>query len=655
MNPTDHSHHIAQAAKPSLSLMDRLNDTFSQYGFMPHGHCYLWKPFLVSLHVASDFLIGSAYLAISLTLYGLIKRINLPFNRVVWCFGLFIGACGLTHFMEIWNLWNADYWWAGWIKVITAIASVGTGVYLFKLRHAIVQVAEAAKLAETHRLDLELLTQNLEETIAVRTKEFSIVADNITQLVWRADAKGHISWYNRRWYEYSGTNLEQMQGWGWSKIHHPDHIDRVTKSWTHSLETGVPWEDTFPLKSKDGEYRWFLSRAEPIKNTAGEIVAWFGTNTDITDQRRILDEQKRLLEQSVRLQNELQSMLENSPMGLATFDRDYRYVRINRSLAETNGVALEKHIGMRLRDVLPANANAVEPVIEKVFNTGETIETEIERYTPKYPGKPRYWLTGFYPVKLDGQVQQVGAYALEITSQREAENELKRALSVRDEFLSIASHELKTPLTSMRFNAQILRKQIQQPDGLNKEKVERFITQTDKQTGRLNRLVEDMLDISRIRTGNLTLEKEQVDLNELLTEMKSRFDEQFIHMTGAPLQLEMKAQITGNNWDRMRLEQVISNLLTNALRYGKRNPVSVILEREVDLARMTFIDQGIGVPLNKVNKIFDRFERAVSANDVSGLGLGLFISKQIITAHEGQILVESEEGKGSRFIVEIPI
>ncbi len=116
-------------------------------------------------------------------------------------------------------------------------------------------------------------------------ERFRALADNIAQLAWMADDKGWIFWYNRRWFDYTGTTLEQMQGWGWAQVHHPEHLRRVTDKWSHHLAAGEGWEDTFPLRGADGQYRWFLSRAFPIRDAAGEVLRWFGTNTDVTEQR----------------------------------------------------------------------------------------------------------------------------------------------------------------------------------------------------------------------------------------------------------------------------------------------------------------------------------------------------------------------------------
>jgi PAS domain S-box-containing protein len=112
---------------------------------------------------------------------------------------------------------------------------------------------------------------------------FRTLADNIAQFAWMADETGSIFWYNKRWFDYTGTTLDEMKGWGWRKVHHPDHVDRVVKRIAHCFETGEEWEDTFPLRGRDGNYRWFLSRAMPIRDENGKVVRWFGTNTDITE------------------------------------------------------------------------------------------------------------------------------------------------------------------------------------------------------------------------------------------------------------------------------------------------------------------------------------------------------------------------------------
>ena len=139
----------------------------------------------------------------------------------------------------------------------------------------------------------EVTATDLDGMIA-EGRYLAAIADNIAQLAWMADNDGNVTWYNQRWYEYTGMTFEDMLGSGWKSVHHPDHLDRVIERITEHWQTGQPWEDTFPIRGADGAFRWFLSRALPIHDAAGEIVRWFGSNTDITEQKES-EEMVRLL------------------------------------------------------------------------------------------------------------------------------------------------------------------------------------------------------------------------------------------------------------------------------------------------------------------------------------------------------------------------
>lgn len=135
-----------------------------------------------------------------------------------------------------------------------------------------------------------------EKKLRQRERDFTALANNIPQLAWMAEPDGYIYWFNERWHEFAGTTPEEMEGWGWKKVHHPDHLDRAVKKWTEAIETGEPFEAIFPLGRRDGEYRWFLTRAMPIRDEEGRVVRWFGTNTDITKRLRLEEELKELNE-----------------------------------------------------------------------------------------------------------------------------------------------------------------------------------------------------------------------------------------------------------------------------------------------------------------------------------------------------------------------
>ena len=157
---------------------------------------------------------------------------------------------------------------------------VDIAVLVSPIRNADGVVVGASKVARDIRNEVQTRTA-LSESEA----RFELMADNITQLAWIGDAEGSLYWYNRRWFDYTGTTLEEMAGWGWEKVHHPDHIDRVVAHVKEGFGTGTEWEETFPLRGADGQYRWFLTRAVPLKDEAGKVVCWFGTNTDITELR----------------------------------------------------------------------------------------------------------------------------------------------------------------------------------------------------------------------------------------------------------------------------------------------------------------------------------------------------------------------------------
>ena len=157
--------------------------------------------------------------------------------------------------------------------------SIPVAVTVSPIRNASGEIIGASKIAHDLR-EQSSLRQELRES----QQQFVALAQYIPQLAWMADSKGWIFWYNQRWYDYTGTTLQEMQGWGWKSVHHPDHVDRVVERIQHSFDTGTPWEDTFPLRGADGNFRWFLSRANPLKDDRGNVLLWCGTNTDVTEQ-----------------------------------------------------------------------------------------------------------------------------------------------------------------------------------------------------------------------------------------------------------------------------------------------------------------------------------------------------------------------------------
>ena len=224
--------------------------------------------------------------------------------------------------------------------------------------------------------------------------------------------------------------------------------------------------------------------------------------------------------------------------------------------------------------------------------------------------------------------------------------ELKQAIHARDEFLSIASHELRTPLTALKLRLQ----SIQQ--GELAADLRKKVDSAARQTERLGRLVDNLLDVSRITTGHLELDLEAVDLAELCREVTDRFRDE-ASLVGSQVEVDLPDALPGS-WDRLRLEQVVTNLLSNAVKYGEGRPIRVSLRGTHVGAELAVEDQGIGIDEHDVENIFQRFQRGGQRPKSDGLGMGLYISRQIVTAHGGSIRVSSRRGEGARFTVDLP-
>lgn len=226
--------------------------------------------------------------------------------------------------------------------------------------------------------------------------------------------------------------------------------------------------------------------------------------------------------------------------------------------------------------------------------------------------------------------------------------EALESVRARDEFLAVAAHELRTPLTSLLLQLQLLARTV---DG-DREKVQRGLEAAERHAKRLAALVERLLDVSRLASNPLSMRLEDVDAVQMVRQVVATLAPD-LQRAGCAVQIVAPAQVTGR-WDRLRLEQVLTNLLANAMKFGTGRPIEVNIEATPTNARISVRDQGIGVSPHDHSRIFGRFERAVSTRHYGGLGLGLYISAQIVRAHQGYLHVESEPGKGACFTMVIP-
>jgi two-component system sensor histidine kinase/response regulator len=233
----------------------------------------------------------------------------------------------------------------------------------------------------------------------------------------------------------------------------------------------------------------------------------------------------------------------------------------------------------------------------------------------------------------------------------ERTRELREAVKARDEFLSIASHELKTPLTSLQAHVQMALRALRKQNQPGQAPLTKRLEAAEQASKRLVHLIDGLLDVSRISVGRLELEPEEVDLAEVAREVAARFRPELAE-AGCSLEINLESAV--GRWDRLRVEQVVTNLLSNAIKYGRGQPIELQVQANDGAARLVVRDRGIGIAPEQAKRIFERFERAVSPRNYGGLGLGLYIAHQIVEAHNGTIRVESRPGEGSTFTVELP-
>jgi PAS domain S-box-containing protein len=409
----------------------------------------------------------------------------------------------------------------------------------------------------------------------------------------------------------------------------------------------ITLEETLP--TREGELRTYISHKFPIFGPGGELDSICSISLDITEKKRA---EEALRESEARFRQ----LADFLPQIVWTARPDGFIDYYNARWYEFTGFSRDPGTFVSGLNLMPAEDRArTTRAWDEAIRTGNPFEVEY-RYWDRTEGRTRWFMGRAVPIRdASGRITKWFGTSIDVDDLKRVQGELSQSISIRDDFLSIASHELKTPLTSLLLQAQGMRRRIDMGDlnAITPERVSRFVDQTERDVHRLTRLVNDMLDISRIRAGKLSIDAHDVDLCEIAREVSERLGPQILSSTGSEPILELCERAPGR-WDPVRIEQVLINLLTNAMKYGKGKPIRVRVERLAGSARFSVQDQGPGIAPKDQARIFGRFERAISASEVSGLGLGLFISQQIVESHDGRIWVESELGRGACFLVELP-
>jgi PAS domain S-box-containing protein len=392
----------------------------------------------------------------------------------------------------------------------------------------------------------------------------------------------------------------------------------------------------------------FEARYYPFRDDSGNVVAGIAIVRDTSARKMVED---LLNETEMRFKN----MADAAPVLLWMAGTDGLCTYFNQSWLDFTGRAMEQEVrvgwaeGIYFEDF----QRCIDTYIDS-FNRREVFEMEyrLRRHDGEYRwildrGTPRYGPSGTF-------AGYIGS-CIDITDRKRLETQLLKAVRDRDDFLSIASHELRTPLTTLRLEIEGLKRSLAvRPDAaLASGLFARNVDVAGTQTTRLVALVENLLDVSRLASGRLELETSRFDLSELVSEVIARL-RPTLDAARCPVEAVELTSAVGV-WDRMRIEQVVSNLISNAIKYGAGKPIEVCVKTDPASARLTVRDHGIGIAPEDRQRIFHRFERAASGAHYGGFGLGLWISREIVVAQGGSIDLDSTPGEGSTFTVTLPL
>jgi PAS domain S-box-containing protein len=480
---------------------------------------------------------------------------------------------------------------------------------------------------------------------ALRTSEksFRTLADSMPQIVWTARADGFLDWYNQLWYDYTGAAPGSSWDDRYSPVH-PDDIEPTRRRWKESLQTGKHYEMEFRFKRKsDGQYRWHLGRAIPLKNESGSIIKWIGTSTDVHDQKVLLAELKST-------QERLSLALKASRVGIFDHDLTTGAVTWTREEAEIFGYPQDR-LQVQYSDVQsrihPEDMEMVNLAIEKARNQKQDYRAE---FRVIWPDGSIHWLFGIGKVIFDsqGRATHLMGSNLDVTERRKVLESLKEERELRERFVFTLTHDLRTPLTSAKMNIQLAARKANDPDAVLNHSVKAVSA-----LQRADKMIQDLLDASRIRVGiGLTIETAECDMAKLVREVC----DELTAANGVQFKLQVPPSLTGY-WSCSELRRAIENLGSNAVKYGDLSrPIEVDLVQSESNVKFSIHNYGNPIPPSDIPKIFESFRRATTSEGKSkGWGLGLSLVKGVIEAHGGQISVQSDPASGTIFSFQLPI
>ena len=476
------------------------------------------------------------------------------------------------------------------------------------------------------------------------SERFHQLANTIPQMAWIASADGIVEWYNDRWYAYTGIAPAGGDDQGWRRALDEADVPGILSQWHDGIAAGEPFSLTITLRGADRQQRRFLTQMAPLRDAGGRVVQWFGTNTDLTP----LERAERAVRES---EEQLREGLQAANMAAWTWDLDSGETGFSDNADAVFGDAWRPD--SRDWSFLPeADRIRLREIAEDALGRHVSYRCEVE--LPGAGNAEVRWIEvrGKADSRLDAPGSSSGI-ALDVSERKRAEVALLLADQRKDEFLAMLAHELRNPLAPISSAVKIM--ELVAPDAPPQVRKAREVI--DRQTRHLSRLVDDLMDVSRISTGKIVLRDEQVDATAMVLRA-IEMNRPLLEARGHRLDTHGLSQQQMLRGDSTRLTQVIGNLINNAAKYTEAGGhIRVGLAREGDWLSIRVADNGVGMAPQILPHVFNLFLQAERSLDRSlgGLGIGLSVVKRLTELHGGTVEAHSAgERMGSEFVVRLP-
>lgn len=640
-------------------MIEYLLSLFDPTGFPARWDCgFGWKesPHIGWLHIVSDVFTWLSYLLIPLVLfYFARKRGDVQFPHVVWLFCTFIFACGTVHLIEVIIFWHPIYRFSAYVKLVTAVASVGTVVALVRIAPAALALPSLASV--NRRLESEIeRSQQVEKELRFTRDRLELAVAGTSDGLWEWEVDSTDFWCNPRFAELLGIPFEKLVSSvdRIRKLLHPDDSDSVKDALDQHLSRGQQIDLELRLRHQSGEYRWFRARGDSIRDDDGKSIRIGGSIQDVTDLKR---EQQRVQQSLQELESahaelaqteqRFHAVFNDSPVGKIIVDATGHIVMANSEIGAMFEYASHELTGQPIEVLIPDRFHRTHVIDRNRYvhsPTARDMGVGRDVWGMRKNGTEFPVEIGLSPIKTHEGVFVIAA-VVDITTRKQAVDELKTTNAELQRFAYIAAHDLRSP---MRGIAQIVDWVVEEDgENLSEESRENIQLLCDR-LDRMERLLDDLLRYSTVGTTTSTLER--TDTSQMLQDV--------IQTINVPDGFHIEIPSDGPVFEtyRIPLQHVLLNLINNALKHHDRDEGRIDVTIEEDDSHYIFNvrDDGPGIPAEFHERIFEMFQTLKSRDVVEGSGMGLAIVAKIVNSMGGTIEIDSKPGAGSTFVVKWP-